>query len=292
MFDTEAEQRNREPLVSEYDSGTEQHLCGGIYSWWYMLRNYCSEIAGLYNVLMTMKTIDPLHSNGYNQRDIITGLTVRRRTLERLNPLLTHLQMNVSVNLCNKANRDLDVAWITEKDALNDKYAAWLVIVNQDLISLSDTIIAELESRSFYYVTSQMVPFYEINQFDKSVVDEFPDAIDDMEEAGKCYALGRHTASVFHLIRVAEHGLNKISGDYGFHRVESWGQFLTNLREYALKNKTREKEIMVLHAKIGAMKAAWRDDTMHVVRHYSAEQSEEIWQAIRHFMTEITGSLP
>jgi len=43
------------------------------------------------------------------------------------------------------------------------------------------------------------------------VAERFPEAIFDMAEAGKCLALDRSTASVFHLMRVTEYGLNGVS---------------------------------------------------------------------------------
>ncbi len=35
------------------------------------------------------------------------------------------------------------------------------------------------------------------------------------------------------------------------------------------------------------VKIAWRNPTMHIVRHYSAEEAEEVFRAVRTFMKRL-----
>jgi hypothetical protein len=36
-----------------------------------------------------------------------------------------------------------------------------------------------------------------------------------------------------------------------------------------------------------AIKIAWRNPTMHIVRHYSAEEAEDVFRAVRTFMKRL-----
>ena len=64
--------------------------------------------------------------------------------------------------------------------------------------------------------------------FGTEVAARFPRAIVDIEEAGKCFALGRFTACVFHLMRVVEAGLAAISRSLNIVKHSpTWEAYLT-----------------------------------------------------------------
>jgi hypothetical protein len=66
-------------------------------------------------------------------------------------------------------------------------------------------LIDELNTTKFYLVESGKVEHYEtIPLFGIKVFDNLSDANYDIEEAGKCFALGRNTACVMHLMRALE----------------------------------------------------------------------------------------
>ena len=57
--------------------------------------------------------------------------------------------------------------------------------------------------------------------------DTFPSAMEDLDEAGKCYATGRHRATVFHVIRAAEWALRALAraaGVNGQLDYKEWGE--------------------------------------------------------------------
>jgi hypothetical protein len=73
---------------------------------------------------------------------------------------------------------------------------------------LNQTIVWELEDRFFMYIPAVRMKRYDQKElFGAAVNDAFPDASFDIIEAGNCYAAGRWTASVFHLMRILEIGL-------------------------------------------------------------------------------------
>ncbi len=76
---------------------------------------------------------------------------------------------------------------------------------NKDLVAAVNAIIAaieaELDSMKFIQLEQESGKYYENPQlFGGTMSSRFPEAGDDIEEAGNCLALGRATASVYHLI--------------------------------------------------------------------------------------------
>ncbi len=262
------------------------------HSWislWTMLQNYCSEFIRVYSgLIQAIEETDFGILKGMNPTQTAIRSRVLRRILTAIGELLPTLEMPVSQELCRTALSTLDTFW-QESDPIQ---RGCVEVVCKSLSSLHDGIVAELQSRLFYFVPGHLVEYYNSIPFEAETIAKFVNARKDMEESGRCFALGRYTACAFHLMRVTEHGLGEIATQYSLSEVKTWGKFLTNLRDFALANKDREKQIMVLHAKIGAIKAAWRDDTMHVTRTYDGEEASEVFQAVHNFMKEITAPLP
>ncbi len=89
------------------------------------------------------------------------------------------------------------------------------------------TMEAELRTHKFLYVPAENERFYAA-YFGGSVEAKFPDAVEDIESAGKCLALGLGTSSVFHLMRVMELAVQILSSKLGVSRVEKeWGKLNT-----------------------------------------------------------------
>jgi hypothetical protein len=67
----------------------------------------------------------------------------------------------------------------------------------------------ELESIMFFKILNELMEYYQDHHvlFGERVMTQFSSASYDIAEAGKCLALGRNTACVFHLMRVLEIGL-------------------------------------------------------------------------------------
>ncbi len=64
----------------------------------------------------------------------------------------------------------------------------------------------EMEETLFFHIRSNGTKYFHDDQqlFGKEVADKFPRLTEDISEAGKCLALSRYTAAVFHLMRVME----------------------------------------------------------------------------------------
>lgn len=100
----------------------------------------------------------------------------------------------------------------------------------RDVNSLRERIMDELEDRAFYYVNKECVDLYNAKEpFGANVASKLPSAISDIEEAGKCLAMGRYTACVFHLMRVMEASVKALATSIGVSNPgeKAWGP-LTN----------------------------------------------------------------
>jgi hypothetical protein len=131
--------------------------------------------------------------------------------------------------------------------------------------------------------------------YDQAVLDKFPLAIPDIEDAGKCLSFLQGTASVFHSMRVTEIGLKSLAQLLGIPYAPSWESYLKQINNKIgeqHQNKTPEWKadeplFRDLSSDLQTMKIAWRNPTMHIVRRYEPDEAEEIFRAVKGFMTRL-----
>jgi len=154
----------------------------------------------------------------------------------------------------------------------------------------------ELNEREFFYVLPTRLKFYKTPMlFGKDVNDRFPKAIDDIEEAGKCLALGQGTACVLHTMRIIEVGLKALASALNIPYAPSWESYLKQISDkIALKHKNKtakwkrdEKFYRDLSGDLLIVKQVFRNPTMHVDRKYSADEAEQIFTAAKSFMERL-----
>jgi hypothetical protein len=161
----------------------------------------------------------------------------------------------------------------------------------------------ELSAIRFLHISSNRQEFYEAKQlFGKVVAERFPDAISDIEQAGKCFAFGRHTACVFHLMRVMEVGLNGLKQDLGITQWHStWNAAIAQIRS-ALKpqlakkstaaERRRKEFIESATGYVQSVSFAWRNATMHrVERSYDGDEALDVFNAVKAFMRYLAKDL-
>ena len=132
--------------------------------------------------------------------------------------------------------------------------------------------------------------------FGNEVEAKFSQISEDISEAGKCLALGRYTASVFHLMRTLEATLKVLGDKLGVTVIDKhnsdleWGIILANIKVAVDKipksvEKTNWSSVasLLTHVKI-----AWRNRTMHPKQTYTEEEAKEIFAASRAFMRSLT----
>lgn len=125
----------------------------------------------------------------------------------------------------------------------------------------------------------------------------FPDAARELEEACKCLALQRPTASVFHAMRMLEVGIRNLTAVLGIpdpiKPVErNWGVILKTIKDkidekFPAKDRMPGSEgaaIERLYASLDAVKNPWRNGTMHVESFYTDSEALHILRCVTFFM--------
>jgi hypothetical protein len=136
--------------------------------------------------------------------------------------------------------------------------------------------------------------------FGPQVAERFKGASLDIEEAGSCYAVGRYTACVFHLMRVAEFGLMAIGKRVGFPDDRPmWEPVLKfisaelnrNHNEISALFKGDIEFIAGISAHMHAVNLAWRRRVAHVERAYTKEEAKRIMDETKNLMQHIAEKL-
>lgn len=129
--------------------------------------------------------------------------------------------------------------------------------------------------------TTLLAPAQNLLSFDgKPVVaftEAYPNAAFEIEEAAKCYALGRHTASVFHCMRTLEYGIRALSKfldipDPTKGAERNWAVMLKQISDAMDERWPKGKrmpnsegaKIEALYSHLDAVRNPWRNTVMHV----------------------------
>jgi hypothetical protein len=171
------------------------------------------------------------------------------------------------------------------------------------------SLMHELEAHVFLPVDPANSRFYLEPLRDwEEVAARFSRAVNDIEEAGKCYALGRYAACVYHTMQVLEHGLLSL-GDVigvtdpksGFTAVDSALQRIVSKGYQERTDFEREHFAFFeqVNASVHAMKNAWRNRISHaqgvatlLTPDFTPQIAMEIYVATRGFMRRLATDMP
>jgi hypothetical protein len=162
--------------------------------------------------------------------------------------------------------------------------------------SLYISIKNEFENQIFLMIPSKKAIFYDsgIQFFNQEVKDRFSDLIYDIDEACKCYAFGRSTACIFHLMRIMEKAVQQLGNTFGVPLVDekNWQTILTKTRN-AVENKypnERDRNRIQYEntiAQLESVKIAWRNPTMHPKSTYTEDEAENLLRVVKMFMNDL-----
>jgi hypothetical protein len=139
--------------------------------------------------------------------------------------------------------------------------------------------------------------------FGAEVNAKFPSVSYEIEEAGKCYALGRYTATVFHLMRTLETGVDALAKCLGIpdpikNSDKTWGAILRNVKNELTRRATAgwtnaaDKQFFdEVYASLDAVRTAARNPVMHVERKYVDYEAEDIFTAVRGLMRKVASRM-
>jgi hypothetical protein len=171
-----------------------------------------------------------------------------------------------------------------------------------EIDNISGRIRDELDEHLFFQLNPLLIRFYECTDplFGQDVSDKFPSLIYEIEEAGKCYALERSTASAFHSIRCLEGGIRALSRclqipDPTKAHERSWAKLLGTLKAAIDKKWPTSSDRLSgdgeffenAYAALAAIQNPWRNATMHLDQKYTADEAKHIFDVVRGFMRKV-----
>jgi len=155
------------------------------------------------------------------------------------------------------------------------------------------TIGWEMEDKLFMHVPSERAAFYDQPELlGKGVIAKFPFLQYDIVESGNCYAAGRSTAVVFHLMRIMETGVQKFGEKLHVPLVDEkvW-QVILDQTNKAIKSLNAKDpstvEMSQAAANLYAVKLAWRNEVMHPKDTYTLEEADNLIRQVKIFMEQL-----
>jgi hypothetical protein len=209
----------------------------------------------------------------------------------------------VAVPQLQAAGLDLAVRQIEKIQKALDRPEAFLKSVLPMLAELSERINDYLHSRALLLVPTAQRSYYETPTHGwEPVIEKLPKAVDNIGEASKCYALGRNTGCVYHLMGVLQEALEALGRRLRVHIdpcKDTWNTLLRNVEDAiaarsGVKAKTwRKLELFYseLVFDLRAVKNAWRNPTMHFRSAYTDQQAKRVYDRVQEFMVHASAQL-
>jgi hypothetical protein len=188
------------------------------------------------------------------------------------------------------------------------RFAMRLDVLVSELRVLRETVNSGLNFRYFYYYPEDKAALLNKITHDWGIVlQQFKTAKGDICAAVDCFALNHGTASVFHLMRIAEHGLRALARERRVKlpkkQVLEWADWRTVIGEIGKKvdqiaNKKRgPARDAALEFYRGALasfegfKDAYRNNVMHTRKSYDGAEALVLMHHVRDFMTRLSSKI-
>jgi hypothetical protein len=174
---------------------------------------------------------------------------------------------------------------------------------------LSSRMKDEMQLRSLFALTMKEAGYYNrpLEGWEETIA-RFPGATSDIEEAHKCFALGRYTASVFHSLQIVETGIIALGAMLVTpDPLKGWSATTGRLKKIlAAKYPDRTAFqrangafLEQIDATTEALKTAWRNKVSHaegklllLSGDFTPAIAEEILYASRSFMRRLAADMP
>lgn len=197
--------------------------------------------------------------------------------------------MKDMVDKCIKAGLSVSAHLINNKRMWVKHGLATLGEFANEIDHIAESIRTEMYLRKFMHLPPDQAKWYDQQEmFGADVNARFPGIQFDMVEAGNCYAVGRATACVFHLMRIMETGVQEFGRKLGVLLVseKNWQNILDEINKAikALPKGPATTEMSQASANLYAVKLAWRNEVMHPKDTYTLEEADNLLRQVRLFM--------
>ena len=172
----------------------------------------------------------------------------------------------------------------------------------KELDALSYSFFTELRKNSCFRIAAEKDKYLEKDDlFGLKVNTAFPSCVDEIRNAGNCYALEQDDACVFHCMRVLELALRVLSKELGVTfagtlDLQNWQNIIENI-ESEIKNleklpKSKYKsETLKLFSQAAMQfrwfKEAWRNHVMHGRECYDEGKAHSILNHVQELMQSL-----
>jgi hypothetical protein len=235
-----------------------------------------------------------------NSRERDTRLSFWRLSTNDLKLVETVLRFESS---CKRLGLNASAAQISEIKFYQEQGGLTVGKFRDMCVDLHRRLQHELEDRVFFALSPEEAHEYwkKKDILSPEVSAKYPaELLDDFEEAGNCMATGRYTASVFHLMRVMETAVKRLAQRHQVTLPDDlhWGGILSAIKpaiEGMPKSSDAERQLRNQHSEVFSLlyhvKQAWRNDTMHPKRTYTANQAKEIFAACKSYLVTLSDVL-
>jgi hypothetical protein len=194
--------------------------------------------------------------------------------------------------------------WMLRTQMVPNNYVS-TVAITREVELLQHDVISELARTTFAYIPSPNNKYFEQEHlFGEAVNLKIPAAVQDVKDAGNCIAASVDTAAVFHLMRVAEHGLRALAKKLRVsvkHKgkpypleLGDWEQVITEIKNKITAIRLLPKASKQRQGKLelysdaadhcAFMKDIWRNNTSHTRKPYKQSEAIAILDRVRDFM--------
>jgi hypothetical protein len=187
-----------------------------------------------------------------------------------------------------------------------------LPVTNAEMLWTLDNLrrlmISEMTKQIFICIPERAVGYMVTpDQMGEEVAKCFPDAKGDIREAYKCLALELNTATVFHAMRIAEHGLRNLAKRLRVTlthnkkpmpiEAATWDKIITAIKNkiaqaHSLPHGVRRQKQLTYYSdmadRCSYMKDLWRNEVMHTRKSYLPDEASGSLQRVANFMKLLT----
>jgi hypothetical protein len=163
--------------------------------------------------------------------------------------------------------------------------------------SLNDRLYNELKRSAFFWMRPDLATYYGHRAlFGQTVNDKFPKCVEDIRNAGNCYALEQPTACVLHLMRAMEAAIARLNKRLLLKNrpKATWGSMLkdmdgaiSRMPEATTRQKRKKDAWSEARVNLYHVAHAWRNPGMHSRQTYTSTQAKEIVEAVKVFMVSL-----
>jgi len=186
------------------------------------------------------------------------------------------------------------------RDYLKNKESVESAKLRELSDDLTQRIMDEFKTQLVLTVPFDRAHFYKKKGtiLTEDVVNKWSNLLEDADEAGNCFAFGRYTACVFHLMRIMEAVVMRFgrkvkivvnpAKDTWFKILSQVKKVIDDMPDKLPVEKRRKARFLASYARLDAVRVAWRNETMHPKATYTAEESEELINAVRLFVKDFS----